>query len=125
MPLWLCVICRAAPGSQVSIGLPTGPRALAHRPEHLTLGILTLVLWVPTLSHRRCSRGQSEMSLSGLILSLTLRDTPGVPNPSLSRIPDLVIGTAVMLKANTGFPYPPKESCWLTSTSGSKTIHLP
>lgn len=31
-------------GSQVSLGLPTSPRALAHRPEHLALGILTLVL---------------------------------------------------------------------------------
>lgn len=78
MPLWLCVICRTAPaslspGSQVSFDLPTYPGA--HRAEHLTLGTLTLVLWVPTLSHRRPSRGQSEMSLSGLILSHQLSET--------------------------------------------------
>lgn len=74
MPLWLCIICRPAPGSQVSFGLPKCPRALAHRPEHLTLGILTLVLWVPTLSHRRYTEDSQ-------ILPLTLRDMPGIPNP--------------------------------------------
>lgn len=47
------------PGSQVSLGLPTCPRALAHRPEHLALGILTLVLWVNSESEGPAEDGQN------------------------------------------------------------------
>ena len=78
------MLCRAVsasllPGSQVSLGLPTSPRALAHRPENLALGILTLAFWVPTLSQRVQERMVRNESFGVNSLSPTLKDTAGIP----------------------------------------------
>lgn len=55
------------------------PRALAHRPEHLALGILTL--WVPTLNQRVQERMVRNESFGVNSLSPTLKDTADIPNP--------------------------------------------